>query len=211
MNIYISCQKICSVCYTSVHQPIFTICCLLFTNNISLTQALRQDTQWSSWNIDTFCPTISRFSYSSLHLLHCLSSIPFQPVFLTSVWAKSVQEHLVHQHNVNRPGIRMQTSQTLHSTSPVLLSTSRCFQASLELSKELSASARALSGGSESTCTYGGLFRMLRDLICRRATFWSSGDLQCRSVEDFESSWDLCAALQETWCRILTAGVLRVP
>jgi len=33
----------------------------------------------------------------------------------------------------------------------------------------------------------------------------------CRSVGDFESSWDLCTALQKTWCHILTAVVVRVP
>jgi len=33
----------------------------------------------------------------------------------------------------------------------------------------------------------------------------------CGSVWDFWSSWDHCAALQETWCRILTVVVPRVP
>jgi hypothetical protein len=52
----------------------------------------------------------------------------------------------LHQQNVNRSGSHTQTSQTLRSTAPVLLSTSRCSQAPLELSKVLSDSTRAFSG-----------------------------------------------------------------
>jgi len=43
----------------------------------------------------------------------------------------------------------------------VLLSFSRRSQTHLELSKVLSDSARAFSGAPESTCSYGGAFRML--------------------------------------------------
>jgi len=77
-----------------------------------------------------------------------------------------------------------QSSQTLRATSPVLLSTSRCSQTPLELSKVLSDSVRALSGAPESTCSYGGAFRMLRDLTYRIVKFWNS--------------WGLWADLQET-------------
>jgi len=89
----------------------------------------------------------------------------------------------LHQQDIYRSGSHMQTSQTLRSTSPVLLSTSRCSQAPLELSKVLSDSARAFSGAPESTCSYGGAFRMLRNLTYRLVKFWSS--------------WHLCAALRE--------------
>jgi len=58
----------------------------------------------------------------------------------------------------------MQSSQILRATSPVLLSTSGCSQTPLELSKVLSDTARAFSGALESPCSYGGAFRMLRDL-----------------------------------------------
>jgi len=58
-------------------------------------------------------------------------------------------------------------------------------------------SARAFSDAPESTCSYGGVFRTLRELTIRIVKFWSS--------------WDCCAALWETWCRILKAVVLRVP
>jgi len=58
-------------------------------------------------------------------------------------------------------------------------------------------SARAFSDAPESTCSYGGAFRTLQDLTIRIVNFWSS--------------WDRCAALQETWCRILKAVVLMVP
>jgi len=90
----------------------------------------------------------------------------------------------LHQHNVNQSGSHMQTSQTLRFTSSVLLSTSRCSQAPLEQSKMLSDSARAFSGDPESTCSYGGAFRMLRDLTYR--------------IVKFRSIWDLCTGLQET-------------
>ena len=79
----------------------------------------------------------------------------------------------IHQRNVNRSGSHTQSSLTLRATSPVLLSTSRCSQTPLELSKVLSDSARAFSGAPESTCSYGGAFRMLRDLTSGIVKFWS--------------------------------------
>jgi hypothetical protein len=80
----------------------------------------------------------------------------------------------IHQQNVNRSGSHTQTSQTLRSTSPALLNTSRCSQTPLELSKVLSDSARAFSGAPECTYSYGGAFSMLRYLTYRIAKFWSS-------------------------------------
>ena len=99
-----------------------------------------------------------------------------------------------HQHNVNPSWSHTQSSQTLQATSPVLLSTSGCSQTPLELIKVLSDSARAFSGAPESTCSYRGAFRMRPDLTYRIVELWSS--------------WDLCADLRESWCRILTAVVL---
>jgi len=106
-------------------------------------------------------------------------------------------EDMLHQQNVNWSGSHMQTSQTLRSTSPVSLITSRCFQAPLEISKVLSDSARVFSGAPKSTCCDGGAFRMLQDLTCRIVKFWSS--------------WDHCTTLWESWCHILTAAVVMVP
>jgi len=85
-----------------------------------------------------------------------------------------LQTNQVHQQNVNRSGSHTPSSQTLRATSPVLLSTSRCSQTPLEVSKVLSDSARAFSGAPESTCSYGGAFRMQRDLTYRIVKFWSS-------------------------------------
>jgi hypothetical protein len=96
-------------------------------------------------------------------------------------WWRQQEEH---QQNVNRSGSHTQTSQTLPQTSPVLPSNSRFAKAPLELSKVLSDSARAFSGAPESTCSYGGAFRMPRDVTYRIVKFWS-----CR---------DLCAGLWET-------------
>ena len=102
----------------------------------------------------------------------------------------------IHQQNVNPSRSPPHTSQTLRSSSPVIQNTSRCSQAPLELSSVLSDSTRAFSGAAESTCSYGGAFKMLRDLTYR--------------IVKFGKSWDLCAAQRETWCHILTAVVLRV-
>ena len=98
------------------------------------------------------------------------------------------------QPNVNWSGSNTQSSQTLRATSPVLLGTSRCSQTPLELSKVLSDFARAFSGAHESTCSYGGAFRMLRDLTYRIVKFWSF--------------WDLCADLWETSRAAETAAQL---
>jgi len=104
---------------------------------------------------------------------------------------------ILHQQNVKPSGSHMQTFQTLQLTSPMLPSTSRCSQPPLELSKVLSDSAREFSGAPESTCIYGGAFRMLWYLTYR--------------IVKFRSSWNLCAALRESWCHILTAVFHRVP
>ena len=78
------------------------------------------------------------------------------------------------QQNVNRSESNAQSSQTLLATSPVLLTTSRCSQTPLEVSKELSDSAGAFSGVPESTRSYGGAFRMLQDLTYRIVKLWSA-------------------------------------
>jgi len=89
-----------------------------------------------------------------------------------------------HPQNVFWCGSPTQTSQTLRSPSPVLLTTSRCSEAPLELRTVLSDSARASSCAPESTGSDGGAFRMLQELTIRIVKFWSC--------------WDLCAGLQET-------------
>jgi len=69
-----------------------------------------------------------------------------------------------HQQNVNRFPNDSQSSQTLHATSPVFISTSICSQTPLELRKLLSDSTRGFLSFLESTCSYGGAFWMLWDL-----------------------------------------------
>jgi len=140
----------------------------------------------------------------------------------------------LYQQNVIRSENNTQSSQTLRMTSPVLLSTSRYSQTPLEVSKVLSDSTRVFSGAPASTWSNGGAFRMLWDLTYRIVKFWNYWDhcadrwetsrepeaaaqlcgilrgqlkLLRSSAGYFESSRDLCAALQETWCRILTAVV----
>ena len=68
--------------------------------------------------------------------------------------------------------------------------------------------ARAFSGAPESTSSYGGAYRLLRDLTYMIVKALSSGDFESSSAGDFKSSQDRCAALQETRCRFLTAVVL---
>jgi len=67
--------------------------------------------------------------------------------------------------------------QTLLLPSPMLSTLSRCSETPLELGEVLSDSARAFSGAPETTCSYGGAFRMLQDLTYRVVKFWSSWDL----------------------------------
>ena len=113
---------------------------------------------------------------------------------LQEIRSVSTEDRSVHQQNVNQSGRNTQSSQTLRATSPVLLSTSRCSQTPLELSKVLSDSAREFSGAPGSTCSYGGAFRILRDLTYR--------------IVKFRSSYDLYADLQETWREAETAAQL---
>jgi hypothetical protein len=79
----------------------------------------------------------------------------------------------------------------------VLPSTSRYSQPLLELCKVLSDYARAFSRAPESIGSDGGAFRMLQDFTIR--------------IVKFCSCLDLCIGPWETWCRILTPVVLRVP
>jgi len=102
---------------------------------------------------------VSQLASSALHLV-------------TQQSPSSLKLMARHQQNVNRSGSQMQISQTLWYPSPVFPSTSRCSQAPLELGAVLWDSARAFSGAHESTCSYGGAFRMLRDLTIRIVKFW---------------------------------------
>jgi len=105
-----------------------------------------------------------------------------------------LEEIITHQPNVNRSGSNTQASQTLRATSPELPSTSTCSQTALVLPNVLSDSARAFSGASESTSSYGGAVRMLRDLTSR--------------IVQVRSSWDPGADLQETSRAAQTAAQL---
>jgi hypothetical protein len=80
----------------------------------------------------------------------------------------------------------MQSFHSLWVIRPVLQSTSRRFETLLELSKVLSDSARVLSGALESTCSYGGAFRMVQDMMYRRVKLGS-----------LETSGQICRRLRE--------------
>jgi len=104
----------------------------------------------------------------------------------------------LHRQNVNRSGSHRQTFQTLWSIPPVLLSHSWCSRAPLELSKVLSDSSRAFSDTPESTCSYGGAFRMRWHLTYR--------------IVKCQSRWNLWEGLPETsraaWISVLCCGRL---
>ena len=104
--------------------------------------------------------------------------------FLTTMRQRWFRRYARHQQNLNQSSTITPSSQTLRVTSPVLLSTSRCSQTPLELSKVISYSERAFSGAPESTSNYGGAFRMLWEFANR--------------IVEFFSSWDLRADLWET-------------
>jgi len=94
-------------------------------------------------------------------------------------------------------------------TSPVLLSTSRCSQTTLELSTVLSDSAIAFSGCYKIWCVQETIFGSseISVQICRRP--WQNLRLLHHSAGNFKSSREFCAALRETCCRILTAVILK--
>jgi hypothetical protein len=116
---------------------------------------------------------------------------------------------IIPQQNVKWSESNMQSSQTLRATSPLLLSTSRCSHTPLKLSIVLSDCGRAFSGAPESTWSYASASRMLQDVTYRIVKFWSSGDLYADLWETLRAAQQetSSAALQETWCRILTAVV----
>jgi hypothetical protein len=113
-------------------------------------------------------------SFAAAMLCHLVTEEVVMGLPLTILWGNTLEEH---QQNVNRSRSNMETSQTLRHTSMVLPSNSRFFQAPRELCKVLGDSARAFSGAPETTCSYEGAFRMLRDLTYRIVLFWSCRDL----------------------------------
>jgi hypothetical protein len=119
-------------------------------------------------------------------------------------WYTIPDEMIRYQQNVIQSGSLTQSSQSLRATLPVLLSTSRRSQTPLQLSKVLSHSARAFSGAPESMCSYGGAFRMLRDLTYRIVKLRPLR----RSAGDYERSWHCCAALWDTSQAAETAAQL---
>jgi hypothetical protein len=96
---------------------------------------------------------------------------------------RTILSQPIHQQYVNRSGSHTQTSQTLPSPSPVLLSTFRCYQAPLELCKVLSDSASVFSGAPESTCTDGCSFSTLQELTNRIVKFLSRWDIRTSLLE----------------------------
>ena len=109
---------------------------------------------------------------------------------MATIAANNQVELLLHLSDIqtttakwNWSGSHMHTSQTLREPSPVLLSTSRCSQAPLVLCNMLSDSARVFTGGSESTCSHEGAFRMLWDLTTRIVKFWSYWNLHAELWE----------------------------
>ena len=85
----------------------------------------------------------------------------------------------------------------------------------------LSDSPRAVAGAPERTCSYGGAFRMQRDLTYRIVKFWSSWDVWA-DLRETSGAGETAALLtrrhperpgplRETSCRILTAVVQTLP
>ena len=148
------------------------------------------------WNmVKTYWPNLSYSSltpYSSLFPLHGWSSTLLQQFALSSMLVKSIRKWLVwhskpgalcfpdppcpgpalYQQNINRSRGNIQSSQTLRVTSPVLLSTSRCSHTPLELKTVISDLAPAFSSAPDSSCSYGGAFKMLQDVTYWIFTFW---------------------------------------
>jgi len=92
--------------YTCVYEQLSSCDCQLLSHIISQSEILGQATYRTWWkHIDPISPTFSCFPYSSMYPLHCQSSVPVQPVSISSVLAKSIQEHLVWQWQPSALGI----------------------------------------------------------------------------------------------------------
>jgi len=96
MKIYISSYKIYCTHYTSVYQLTPRSNCLSFRHNISLTPTLAEARLRICSNIHVFYPTVCWLLCSSSCPSHWAKPTPYQPVFLTSVFAKSMMEDLAH-------------------------------------------------------------------------------------------------------------------
>jgi len=80
---------------TSVYEQISTCDCSIFAHNISLSEIFGQATYTTWWrHIDPFGPTCYSFHYSSLFPSQWPSSTLVQPVWLNSVLAESIWQHL---------------------------------------------------------------------------------------------------------------------
>jgi len=158
------------------------------------------------------CTTIALIAGTVLSESHCgclAHTIEYGSPIVQQLQA-TVPDHEAHQQKTFPSGrngsVRVDALRQSHQRHPGggLLRTRRQYHASRctspsdrSFAVSSSDSARAFSDAPERTCSYGGAFRTLRDLTIRIVKFWSS--------------WDRCAALRETWCRILKAVVLRVP
>jgi len=103
----------------------------------------------------------------------------------------SVRVDALHQSRQTHPGCGLVRARHQYHVSRCRSPSDRSFAVSS------SDSARAFWDAPESTCSYGGAFRTLRDLTIK--------------IVKFSCSWDRGAALRETWCHIFKAVVLRVP
>jgi len=124
---------------------------------------------------------------------------------MCEVWSLGTCQRLhnvkLHEQNINWSRSHTQTSQSLQLTSPVLPTTSKCYQDPLELCKVLSDLAREFAGASGSTCCYEGVFRMLRDLPYRIVKCWSCWDL-------FAGLWETLRAAEISAQRCRRLGVI---
>ena len=122
--------------------------------------------------------------YSWIHLIACSQAgsqdvLKYTPEYnLTSAKCKSVR----------KPPANLPDT-LVHLTSASKCS--RCPEAPLELCNVLSDSERACSGAPERTCSYGGAFKMLRDLTYRILKFWNSWDFDRRLRPRCSSAGDL--------------------
>jgi hypothetical protein len=105
-----------------------------------------------------------------------------------------VLDHCNHEHTVYWSGSHTVTSQPLRYLSPVLLSTSRWYQAPLELCQVHSNCGRAFLGTSESTCSNGCAFRILRDSKIRILNFSCSCN-HCENLRETSRAADSTAQL----------------
>jgi len=167
---------------------------------------------WFDGNVPTRlnwagCQVITLQVHRYIHLmqLFLLSDYSILSIFVIQYPVISISRMKIGPEAIHKP------PKHYGSPHPCFEVPLRCSQPPLELWNVLPDSARAFAGASEGTCSNGGAFRIQRDMTIRIVRFSSCWVLCVGLRETSRAAKTSAQALRETWRRILTAVVPRVP